>query len=229
MLLCVVICDICDIITIGDKMAKKKDYEYQIENVRMGDNSIVSDNSIGGSKKNSGSATKFLSQEEVKEYNDKILNSVLTQGGLMLGPLEEVEMRIANYFELCERTNQLPSVKALALYLGVTYQKFLSYANNPVSPYFNMLNMARDMCHVVIENGAMNNAVNPATYMFTASNYYGMKNTQSVSIANPSKQEVDLGSSDEVINALRGVINSVGSAGSSSEIKDAKVVSEREA
>ena len=59
--------------------------------------------------------------------------------------------------------------------------------------------------HVVIENGAMNNKVNPATYMFTAANYYDMKNTQSVEIGR-SSAEKDLAASRESINALKALL-----------------------
>ena len=65
--------------------------------------------------------------------------------------------------------------------------------------------MARDLCHVIVENGALNNKVNPATYMFTAANYYDMKNTQSVEIGR-SSAERDLAASRESINALKALL-----------------------
>ena len=58
-----------------------------------------------------------------------------------------------------------------------------------------------------MENGALNNKVNTATYMFTAANYYDMKNTQSVEIGR-STAEKDLAASRETIDALKALLES---------------------
>jgi hypothetical protein len=155
-----------------------------------------------------GSAENFLSQKQVQEYNETLVNSLSLKHSLRLGSPEEVEKEIREYFELCVETNQVPSIKALALYMGITFDTLKEYMLDPVSPYFNALNLARDMCHVVLENGAMNNKINPATYMFTAANYYGMKNTQSLEInRGTTEAEKQLAKSEESLEALRKLIN----------------------
>ena len=155
-----------------------------------------------------GSAENFLSQKQVQEYNETLLNSLSFKHSLSLGSPEEVEKALREYFELCVETSQVPSIKALALYMGVTFETLKEYMLDPISPYFNALNLARDMCHVVLENGAMNNKINPATYMFTAANYYGMKNTQSVEInKGTTETEKQLAKSEESLEALRKLIN----------------------
>lgn len=154
-----------------------------------------------------GSAENFLSQKQVQEYNETLLNSLSFKHSLSLGSPEEVEKAIREYFEVCNQTSQIPSIKALALYMGVTFDTLKEYMLDPVSPYFNALNLARDMCHVVLENGAMNNKINPATYMFTAANYYGMKNTQSLEInRGTTETEKQLAKSEESLEALRKLI-----------------------
>jgi len=154
-----------------------------------------------------GSAENFLSQAQVQEYNETLVNSLSLKHSLRLGSPEEVEREIREYFELCVSTSQVPSIKALALYMGVTFDTLKEYMLDPVSPYFNALNLARDMCHVVLENGAMNNKINPATYMFTAANYYGMKNTQSLEInRGTTEAEKQLAKSEESLDALRKLI-----------------------
>lgn len=158
-----------------------------------------------------GSAESFLSQEQVQEYNEALLNAVKVKHSLRLGEPREVENSCYEYFDICKRTNQLPSIKALALYLGVTLDTMKKYMCDPTSAYFNTLNLARDMCHVVIEGGAMNNKVNPATYMFTAANYYGMKNTQSVEInRGTTETEKALAQSEDSLNALKSLIKQNG-------------------
>lgn len=157
--------------------------------------------------KRMGSAEKYLSQQQVKDYNSQLLTAIKNNKCLQLGPMDIVEKEIDEYFELCKNTNQLPSIKALALYLGVTKRTLDKYINDPLSPYYNMLNLARDMCHVVIENGAMNNKVNPATYMFTAANYYDMKNTQSVELNHNNSETVkELAKAEDSLKALKSVI-----------------------
>lgn len=152
-----------------------------------------------------GAAESFLAEPQVKDYNTAIADRALMRRDSKLGAPEEVEKRIQEYFEICKNTSQLPSIKALSLYIGVPYRTIKKYIDDPTSRYNEMLVMARDLCHVIVENGALNNKVNPATYMFTAANYYDMKNTQSVEIGR-SSAERDLAASRESINALKALL-----------------------
>lgn len=152
-----------------------------------------------------GAAESFLAEPQVKNYNTAIADRALMRRDSKLGAPEEVEKRIQEYFEICKNTSQLPSIKALSLYIGVPYRTIKKYIDDPTSRYNEMLVMARDLCHVIVENGALNNKVNPATYMFTAANYYDMKNTQSVEIGR-SSAERDLAASRESINALKALL-----------------------
>lgn len=152
-----------------------------------------------------GGAESFLAQEEVSAYNKTIVSSALARKDSKLGTVEEVENRIVEYFDVCSKTAQLPSIKALSLYIGVPFSVLKKYLNDPTSRYYDILTRAQDACHVVVENAALNNKVNPAAYMFTAANFYGMKNTQSVEIGR-SSAEKDLAASRESINALKEMI-----------------------
>lgn len=155
--------------------------------------------------KMSGAAESFLAQPQVSLYNSAIRDRAFRNRESKLGPPEQVEKRIQEYFTICEETSQLPSIKALSIYLGVPYKVLKKYLDDPTSRYNDMLVMARDYCHVIVENGALNNKVNPATYMFTAANYYDMKNTQSVEIGRTSAEK-DLAASRETINALKSLL-----------------------
>lgn len=153
----------------------------------------------------SGAAEAFLAQPQVNSYNNAVRDMAFRRRESKLGPPEEVEKRIKEYFQICDETSQLPSIKALALYIGVPYRTLKKYIDDPTSRYNEMLVMARDLCHIIVENGALNNKVNPATYMFTAANYYDMKNTQSVEIGRTSAEK-DLAASRETINALKSLL-----------------------
>lgn len=152
-----------------------------------------------------GAAESFLSEEQVQEYNSRMMSAAFRHREMKLGPPEEVAKRVEEYFNLCASTYQLPSIKALALYIGVPFKVLKTCIEDPTSRYNDILTTARDMCHVVIENGAMNNKVNPATYMFTAANFYDMKNTQSVEIGRTSAEK-DLAASRESIEALKSLL-----------------------
>lgn len=54
-----------------------------------------------------GSAESFLSQEQVQEYNEALLNAVKVKHSLRLGEPREVEKSCYEYFDICKRTNQL--------------------------------------------------------------------------------------------------------------------------
>lgn len=152
-----------------------------------------------------GGAESFLAQDEVSAYDSAIINSALARKDSKLGTVEEVENRVEEYFDICKATAQLPSIKALSLYIGVPFRVIQKYLNDPTSRYYDILVRAQDLCHVVLENAALNNKVNPAAYMFTAANFYGMKDVKSVEIGRTSAEK-DLAASRDSINALKDLI-----------------------
>lgn len=174
----------------------------------------------------SGGSEIFLSEPQVQLYNDAVRERAIRIRDSKLGTVEEVEKRINEYFDICRDTNQLPSVKALSVYMGVPFRVFKQYLNDPTSRYYSLLSSAQDLCHVIIENSAMNNKINPAVYMFTAANFYDMKNTQSVEIGRTSAER-DLAASRESIEALKDLINREHEGKDSHRVKDA-VISEDE-
>jgi len=159
-----------------------------------------------------GAAESFLAEPQVEEYNIQLTDHALKIKDSKLGNPEVVERRIGEYFELCQHNAQLPSIKALGLYIGVPYSILKTYLNDPTSRYYDMLCRAKDLCHVILENGALNNKVNPATYMFTAANFYDMKDTKSIEVGR-SSTEKELAASRESINALKDLLKKEKSEG----------------
>lgn len=152
-----------------------------------------------------GAAESFMAEPQVENYNKNMIDHALKVKDSKLGNPEVVEQRIEDYFMLCQENAQLPSIKALGLYIGVPFATLKTYLNDPTSRYYDMLSRAKDLCHIIIENGALNNKVNPATYMFTAANYYDMKDTKSVEIGR-SSTEKELAASRESIDALKSLL-----------------------
>lgn len=152
-----------------------------------------------------GTAEAFMAERQVEEYNNNVISHALKVKDSKLGNPMVVEQRIEEYFELCQSTAQLPSIKALGLYIGVPYTTLKTYLNDPTSRYYDMLTRAKDLCHVIIENGALNNKINPAAYAFTAANFYDMKDTKSVEVSR-SSTEKELAASRESIDALKSLL-----------------------
>ncbi len=126
----------------------------------------------------------FWKSPDFIEFNRRVRDKGLKRGrdNKGLGTVDEVDKDIREYLDLCEEFGQIPSIKGLCMYLGITYKLYKEYMDDIDSEYCGLFRSALDYIHTVIENGAMNNKINPATYMFTAANYYGMDNSRQVKI-----------------------------------------------
>lgn len=127
---------------------------------------------------------KYLEDPDVQKFNKTLREEGFKRArrSVKMGSPEEADKSIQDYFNLCDECNQLPSLKSLSMYMGVSIYTFNKYANDPDSEYHDILCAALDYIHSVIEGGAMLNKVNPSVYMYTAANYYGMKDTRSIEI-----------------------------------------------
>lgn len=178
---------------------------------------------IANVKNKAEKGNEFLASKNVKTYNDNIMSIAYKRRDSKLGLPEEVENRIQEYFALCSKLNQIPSIKALSLYIGVPFYVLKKYLNDPTSRYYDMLSWAKDYCHIVMENCALNNKINPATYMFEAANFYDMRDTHSVEIGHTSTEK-ELAASRDSIKALKELLRNENASVNDGPIKEAKVV-----
>lgn len=149
--------------------------------------------------------SNYLENPQLKEFNKKLRNEGFKKARrpIKLGSVEETSNDIVNYFDMCDEYSQLPSIKSLCLYLGISTSTYNSYLRETDSEYGELFRAAIDYIHSVIEGGAMNNKVNPATYMFTAANFYGMRDSKSIEISAIAPNQNNSMSSRESLNALR--------------------------
>lgn len=149
--------------------------------------------------------SNYLENPELKKFNKALRDNGMkkVRKSVKLGSFEETEVEISKYFDLCDKYSQLPSIKSLCLYLGISVATYNVYLRDPDSEYGELFRAAIDYIHSVIEGGAMNNKVNPATYMFTAANFYGMKDSKQIDISAVSPLQNNATSSRESLNALR--------------------------
>lgn len=157
-----------------------------------------------------GSLSKFvqsnyLDNPQVKEFNKKLRTNGInkTRQPIKLGNIEDTRNEINAYFDLCDEYSQLPSIKSLCLYLGISVATYNAYLREADSEYGELFRAAIDYIHSIIEGGAMNNKINPATYMFTASNFYGMRDAKQIDISAIAPSQNTSMSSRESLSALR--------------------------
>ncbi len=147
----------------------------------------------------------FLDDPRVQEFNAKLRDAGFTNARkkIKMSTVDETEQNLKDYFNLCEEYSQLPSLKSMCMYLGISVTTFNYYMNNPESEYSDVLRAGVDYAHSVLENGAMNNKINPAVYMFTASNFYGMHDSRTLDINAVNVQENNAASTRESLAALK--------------------------
>lgn len=147
----------------------------------------------------------YLEDPKVKEFNRELRDSSFKKARqpIKLGSIEETSNEINEYFDLCDTYSQLPSIKSLCLYLGISVSTYNNYLKDSDSEYGELFRAAIDYIHSIIEGGALNNKINPVTYMFTASNFYGMKDSRQIDITAVAPSQHTSMSSRESLNALR--------------------------
>nr|DAM69528.1 MAG TPA: DNA-packaging protein [Bacteriophage sp.] len=164
--------------------------------------------------------SSFLANEDVKAFNQELRKEGMKKlrKPVKLGGIDETFNEIKDYFDLCDLHAQLPSKKSLCLYLGITSVTFDAYRNDIDSEYSDLFNFALDYIHSIIEGGALNNKINPATYIFTATNFYGMRDARNVDITASSGPRIDAQSTRDSIAALREQLKTQGITSGATEL-----------
>lgn len=149
--------------------------------------------------------SNYLENPSLKKFNTQLRQQGFKKARqpIKLGSIEETYDEIQSYFDLCDEYSQLPSIKSLCLYLGISTSTFNSYLREQDSDYGELFRAGLDYIHSIIEGGAMNNKVNPAVYMFTASNFYGMRDSKQIELAAIAPAQNSSMSSRESLEALR--------------------------
>lgn len=149
--------------------------------------------------------SNYLENPQLKEFSHELRNQGFKKARLpvKLAGIDETNGEIQDYFDLCDKYSQLPSIKSLCLYLGISVSTYNAYVKDIDSEYGELFRAALDYIHSIIENGALNNKINPATYMFTASNFYGMRDSKQIDISAISPAANNATSSRDSLNALR--------------------------
>ena len=163
--------------------------------------------SMRPSKPNNGGIAKahegkgrYLDNPDVKAFNKEIRERVFVRK-CAFDNFEDVGLEISNYFDLCDKHSVIPSITSLCLYLGIARDTLYAHANNPNSRYSDILKEAINYCHSILEAGAFEGKVPAVPYIFTAKNFFGMRDDKNITVS-PSTDSMSVNSS-ETMDAIQ--------------------------
>lgn len=158
-----------------------------------------------GTYNNNKSATSYMSQPNVQEFNRNMQKRIFNSCGIgrpyAFSSVEDLQKEMSEYFDLCKVTSTMPTVTSLALWLGVNRDTIYEHANNPNSPFSDSMKKTLTYMHSAMENGTLSGDINPVTYIFLAKNYFGMRDDKNINIA-PATNDPTI-NNQETMSALQ--------------------------
>ena len=157
------------------------------------------------SKKNNGTNNKarqsYMAQPNVKAFNREFVSKALTGRPYRWNSVEELNCEIAEYFDLCERTDTVPTITSLCGWLHCERSTFYEHCNNPNSPFSHTLKNVLTICHSFLENGTIDGKINPVTFIFLGKNYFGLRDDKQITVApTDSKAQIN---TQETMDAIQ--------------------------
>lgn len=158
-----------------------------------------------GSSTNNKSATSYMSQPNVQEFNRQMQKRIFNSTGIgrpyAFGSIEQLESDIAEYFDVCNNTQTVPTITSLALWLRVDKTTIYEHANNSNSPFSTILKNVITYCHSIIQNGTVEGKINPVTYIFISKNDYSMRDDKNITVS-PATSDQTINST-ETMDAIQ--------------------------
>lgn len=140
-----------------------------------------------GNNLNNKNTKEYMANPNVKEFNrvlrKKVFNSTGVGRPYAFESREDLENQITEFFELCDRTNTIPTVINLSVWLGCNRDTIYAHANDSNSPFSDIFKNVINFFHGTIESSAIGGGVNPVLYMFLSKNYFGMRDDKNINIA----------------------------------------------
>lgn len=143
-----------------------------------------------GSTINNKNSKSYMADPDVKEFNKELRKKMFTKIGAPYkwNSLEELEEETAKFLELCDRTNTIPTIINLSVWLGCHKDTIYSHAADSNSPFSDFFKNIINLFHGSIESSAIGGGVNPVLYMFLGKNYYGMRDDKNITVAASNNQ-----------------------------------------
>lgn len=169
---------------------REKEFENRLSNKR-------------GNGQNNSKSREYMSNPNVKEFNQVLRTKAFSKIGrpCKWDNKEELENEIVKFFELCDRTNTIPTVVNLSVWLGCNRDTIYAHASDSNSQFSDIFKSVLNMFHGTLENSTISGAVNPVLYMFLSKNYFGMRDDKNINIA-PATNDTTI-NSQETMTALQ--------------------------
>lgn len=176
----------------SDREIFEKDFENRLSNKR-------------GNSLNNKNTKEYMSNPNVKEFNRVLRKKVFNNTGVgrpyAFESKEQLEEQITDFFELCDRTNTIPTIINLSVWLGCNRDTIYAHANDSNSPFSDIFKNVINFFHGTIESSAIGGGVNPVLYMFLSKNYFGMRDDKNINIA-PATNDQTI-NNQETMSALQ--------------------------
>ena len=152
-----------------------------------------------GNMYNNKSRQAYMSQPNVKEFNKCIREHNIGRP-YAFDNKEVLEKELNSYFDLCDKTDTVPSITGISMWLGCNRDTIYAHANNSNSPFSDIFKNVINYCHLTIENGTIDGKINPVTYIFLAKNYFNLEDSKQITVSAQQGSDVN---SQETAEALR--------------------------
>lgn len=156
---------------------------------------------IKGNSYNNKARQSYMAQPNVKEFNRTFVKKALTGRPCMFDSVEYVENELLDFFELCDKTNTVPTITAIASWLHCDRDTIYYHANNPNSQFFGVFKNVINVCHTSLENGAVDGKVNSVVYIFMGKNYFNLRDDKNITVSPSSDKQ--LINSAETMDAIQ--------------------------
>ena len=137
---------------------------------------------IKGNSYNNKSRQSYMAQPNVKEFNKTFVKKALVGRPCRFDSVEYVEKELIDFFELCDRTDTVPTITAIASWLHCSRDTIYSHANNPNSQFSDVFKNVINVCHTSLENVAVDGKVNSVVYIFMGKNYFGLRDDKNITV-----------------------------------------------
>lgn len=154
---------------------------------------------IKGNSYNNKSRQSYMAQPNVKEFNKIFVKKSLVGRPCRFDSVEYVEKELIDFFELCDRTNTVPTITAIASWLHCSRDTIYAHANNPNSQFSDVFKNVINVCHTSLENGAVDGKVNSVVYIFMGKNYFGLKDDKNITVTPSQNSTINTQSTMDAI------------------------------
>lgn len=155
---------------------------------------------IRGNGYNNKKRQAYMSKPNVKEFNKVMFKKAMIGRPFKFDNVDDLENEIVDYFSLCDRTDTVPTITGMATWLHCNRDTIYAHANNSNSPFSDVFKNAINACHLSLENGAIDGAVNSVVYIFMGKNYFNLEDSKNITVTPATSNTTN---SQETMDAIQ--------------------------